>query len=121
MKKFFYLLPALALVFSACSDNDDPSPLKGNTVTVKASEISIPSGEIDAVKLVTYTYSGSRVLATTEWDAREGFSLQFPETVNSSNLIDVADAFDYDFDDDDDVEGSINISDKNARCVRHGS
>ncbi|MCC8035272.1 MAG: hypothetical protein LIO77_04970 [Rikenellaceae bacterium] len=114
MKKFFYLLPVLALVFSACSDDDDENPLKDNKVTVKASEISIPAGEIDAVKLITYSYSGTHALATAKWDAQEGFTLQFPETVSSSYLIDIEDAYDY-FDDDDDIQGSINISDKNAK------
>ncbi|MCD7970966.1 MAG: hypothetical protein LUF87_11510 [Alistipes sp.] len=114
MKKFFYLLPALALVFAACSDSDDDNGDDGNggglgdgyTLTVKSNEIAnAPTdGEIDKVKLISY--ESDVAILTTDWE--DGFLLDFPETVSSSNLEKVAEAFVIE-------EDEFKISDPDAR------
>ncbi len=115
MSKFFYLLPLLAVVFTACSDDDDDNNNtdlgKDGTLKVSASQIAdLPSAGIDEVRLVVY---GNRdyTAATSAWD--DGFELEFPETVSSTYLASVLDAF---WMDDEEYE-AVQISDPEVRLA----
>ncbi|MCD7970965.1 MAG: hypothetical protein LUF87_11505 [Alistipes sp.] len=111
MKKFYYLLPAIALVLAACSDDDDKNDgREGFKLTLSASEIAnAPSaGEIDAVKLVT---EKNAVLQTATWN--DGFTIEFNEAVGTSHLMKVTDVFYLDYFEEDERE-KIKVSDESA-------
>jgi len=117
LRKAFFSLLALSVIFSGCNDEDDNGLVSGGfdgriTVTKieNASEYSAALSQVTQVRAVDLYFS-DRTIATGSF-ANGGFTLNLLQTLSNANLYSITHEEVHLFPDD-----LISISDRNARIA----